>query len=850
MAAKIYTYNSFSGLRRSAVYSELTVLPHIAATTDLAAAVKKNYPEFLYTVSMDELQKELLSDWQSPSAVFQQHVLLGSILRELGGSEKHSPVYQSCLKNKKALLNTIRSLSAAALSPDDIKPSNEEMRLLKIIWTAFKKQAERLPSYSRVLTQFESDPEALLDRLRCVWPFFSGNAVVMHGFFYITPIQQRLIDIFEKAGFSIIYLCCMDPGLKKAQEIWNLTFSDEWGFPPKEQWTALSTSAKMNRAFGEIFDLGTPRSKESYGTVTIIKYKSELDFVKDIPRIRDSGIQLFSSDTESTEKLLKAYYPESFKKRHLLSYPVGQFVYRLYSMWNSQRQQIELRFEDVWICFSSGWLHSGKYNGKDYLDTLRNLKPVFSRCVTPADWREAAAHIMEASQTINSAFEHHIKDEPEAHRRYHRLMSNPFLNLSCFSVSEDELTAVTLLIKTLTDIAELLFTEDGEVNLSRHFNSLTRILGKPQSEEALYKEEQEIITELLSRLKQGASGIGFCYADDLASAVMLIIGDGILDENGLVFEDEDESNSFIRHLSKIESAPLSGFRGIHLCLCDETRMPGRAAPYTWPLSDTVLAEIESRLADRRKLYIHEMRLMNTASPFVKRYLFFSLLQNRNVEISWTEAENGKNIAPSPYIRLLESKFQPQFITKESGNNVASEPDPDYRTRTDSFHIQPEALHIPEPALDLFLCRWRYLYGYILSDHPSYNSEFHYSFVLSKLISTLSAASNMSKSAIADELFKLLPFYTDIERQQILDYSSHSEIAGSYALDNVSYYNTRLIPHLLHNWIIARAEELRDKHSSYEEYSTFPLSASDTPDSGICMYCPYEENCPHACRQEG
>ncbi len=859
MAIKIYSYTALTHLRKAAFFEELCSLPHVTATSDLAIAMRREYPEIPRLASMDEIQKEFLSEWQSSVTVFQQFVKLGEILRGLAPLEHEAPVFESCLKNKRSLLNTIRFLTAASVKPEDIVPSNGEMRILKTVWERFEDEAWAVSSFRKEMETMEADPQQFLSRLKEKNPNYIGDSktIVMHGFFYITPIQQRFIDIFEKAGFCIIYLCCMDRSLNKVQEIWDSTLSPEWGFPCRERRLSGYDVPQANHAFGELFDKGDIDFRGQYSGVKIIKYESELDFIKDVGRINKEGFQLFSADTDAAQDLLKAYYPESFKKRHLLSYPVGQFVYCLYSMWNNQNKRIELRYEDVRLCFSSGWLTFNQCNGKDSLVVLEKLRPYFNRCRSTDEWRNAAVGLKKARRMVCSAFESHIDKMPAIHRRDHRLMSNPFLSLSCFSVGEEELAVVFGLIRSLIDTAEKLFSSDEAINIRQHFSELERILKNKSDSNALFKEERAIVEELLNRLQNIRLSIDTCYADDLASAMLLIIGGGILDESGLSFED-GENQAFVRHITKIDSAPLSVESGIHLCLCDETRMPGRTPTLPWPLTDGILAEMEERIEGRRKLYVHEMRLMNLAAPAVKRYLFYSLLQNQNVEVSWIAKEDDKTIAPSPYVRILETVFHVPEIRRNQDFKQSIKGTESYRRRPAEIKII-SSVDSPESYYDLVLCRWRYIYGYMLTDHPDYRSDFHYQHVLTAIISALSAESKVNKERIGIEVFKLLPYYTEIEKQQIIDFAFYKDedkvYSGSYGLDGVSYPKRRMIPHFLKKEIADRAVGLREKYTAYEQANKFPfkfkeeISEEDNNKTETCMYCPFHDNCPHVYREE-
>ena len=82
--------------------------------------------------------------------------------------------------------------------------------------------------------------------------------------------------------------------------------------------------------FGELYSNG----EGNFQNVNIIEYKNDIEFVDDIKRINSEKISLYGVDVSRANKILMEYYPEKFKKRHLLSYPVGQFIYYLHNILN------------------------------------------------------------------------------------------------------------------------------------------------------------------------------------------------------------------------------------------------------------------------------------------------------------------------------------------------------------------------------------------------------------------------------------------------------------------------------------------------------------------------------------
>ena len=841
---KIYTYTSLRDLRRTSFYSELCSLPQITASGDLAIVLRQQYRDFPSVLSMAEIEETLFPAWQGSAEAFAEYVLLGNILRDLE-PDYPADLFHGAKQNQKDILNTIRFLIEADASPEDFVPRNSEQQLFREAWACFEDALGSTCNFQQELHVMEAYPAIFLDLACKRFDFLRADTIVLHGFFYVTPLQMRLIDLLRASGKDLIFLCCMDPSLENVQLTWRRTLESVFG---GEELTlqAGETVHSKNFAFGALLDGASSPDAEAYSHVTLLRYASELDFIKDVERIRREGLQLFSADISTARDLLKMFYPEAFRKRHLLSYPVGQFVYRLYSCWNDPAHRVEIRYEDVHICFASGWLEAEGKNGKDLLCALEDLRPYLDRCRSPEEWRDALELLACAKDTVQQSFEGYLASVPPEHRSDHRLMGQPFDYLSCFSVDASSIEAVSSLIRRLISVIEELFRFTDSVDVGRHLKQLRRLLSEGPSESSVLSEEASIVRELLDRLDGSGLQSVSCPAGELADAVMLAVGSGILDEDTLSLEG-GSNEPLVQYITYLESVPLGSGKGVHLCLADEDCLPGGEGRPGWPLSCRDIARMEARADGRRKLYLQLMRQVYEDAPLIKKYLFYSMLQNDRVEISWIAEKNGKAVGPSPYVQILRDSFHPR---EASPQGEAELPVPKDRgpIRSDPTPLlRSGPLLCKEKVYDLALCPFRYLYSYLLSEHPSFRSDFHYSFALSRLTGLLSETSGYTRARIGQELFRLLPYYRRVEEKQIEDFAS-AYAEGDDELDGILYPYARLNLHYLNRDVFVIAMEAA-------EFSSFDASAPQplVPPEGdgmqlVCRYCPYEDTCPHALRK--
>lgn len=841
MGRRVYTYRSIAALDTHPKYAELARYPHITATGDLCRAVQERYRLSHPVMEIHALQKEIIKSWEDPDISFQQFIHISRAIRTLPVSEEEKVLHGSFLKNKAQVLNAIRLLVEADIAPADIVPACLEERLFQRIWVALEHEDDSFAQFRAAMASYLADPDRFGSTIQEIAPWMREDTIVLHGFYFITPIQERLFDMLEKCGKTLIFLCCVDETVPEVEEIWYKVLSERNRFDPPEQWSRDDPIPMRGQAFGSAFGQRPAFAPQRH--ISVIRYASEIDLVRDIQRLLEDEYTIFSTDRKAVDDLLKEFYPSVYQRRHLLSYPVGQYIYRLHAMWSPKDQCLRMSVDDVQACFASGWVECGGINAAKHMYTLEKLKTYVADCHTIEQWEERLSFLQEVKDTVLASFEGHLDRVPRRDRRWHRMMADPFLNLGCFDQDDAQFRELIGSLRHLIQTAKTLFNGPGEVTISEHMSKIRGILADRGEEKALLEEENAIVQELISRLQYRDMGVRTCLPGEISEAVMLVIGGGILDEDDhSIRSGTDET--FIKPLYLAESAPVLGSGKVHLCLSDEDRLPGRVKPYVWPLNEDLLDRLKVPETDRRHQYLDDMRFVVENAPLANRYLFFSLLQNERVELSWIANENEKEVSPSPYIQLLERFFhvprsrpqKPRWTAEEIGTIKESE-------KKLSMQVDLGRGPVTETKLDLLLCPWRYIYGYVLSEQPVYTSGFHYSFALSNLIGVLVKVSGMSKKAIGEAVLDIFPCLRGIEKQQILDHVPAVKDDAFHTIDEFSYPSARLLVHFLQKNIRAEAEDSLRRQMA--ESAVYEADLEGDRGRGTCMYCPYSLSCVRA-----
>ncbi len=869
MSRKVYTYSSIDSIRNHPGYDEILMYPQIAASPAILAAMRKTYPQ-VNIANVFDVQKMISFSWDDSETIFQQYVSLQEVIRKLDCNGDPPPILAAFKKNTRSILQSIRQLVESDAYPDQLIPSSSEEKLFITIWERLEELDPSFGQFRAEMLQLENNQEAFyrymtqkvealtsgsvsdIRNAKMINQLLTADVIVMHGFYFITPMQDRIITMFENCGKDLIFLCHYSSSAKEVCKIWTKTLYEEACFPPISEWVADHESDTPNTVFGKLYEGIIGNTEAHDKRIKIIEYKTEMEFVRDFDRIRKEKRKLYSMDARLASDMLKEFYPELFQRRHLLAYPVGQYIYKLHSMWDPDSNEIRLSVDDIIECFATGWVESDGVNGKRYISVLENLRTYTKDCSTVTEWETRLNQLLDAEENAVRAFSKQLDSEPEENIRWHNILGNPFLNFSCFAVDQKDVVALVKLINHLLETARSLFPPDGSVNIASHLSKLQVLLKSRDAftsdESALLREERIIIDELSKRLSLPGLKIRNCFNSDISSAIMLIIGGGILDEEEETISSENDE-AIVAPFSMAEAAPFIAPEGkTHLCFTNEYRLPGIEREWPWPLTSDMMERLIASSDGKRAVYLKDRQSYYTETVLTNRYLFYSMMQSKDIEISWISTSDGKRVGPSPYTQILEQIYSVKSLPFELHSIETNDVEKAEPHLLPTISIKDVTkLPIKEMQYDVIACRKRYLYSYLVNDHQTFFSEFHYTHCQSKLISALAKESGTTISEIADEVFKLFPFMREVEKRQTFDYVRRLK-ASDYddektAMDTASYPGSRLLIHFADAGLLERIQEIYT--NLLNEYNGRFGTRDISPARAECMYCPYCNDCPDA-----
>ncbi len=857
MSKSIYTYTDLAKIAESDSFNAVKEYPIVTVTSDIRKGLKgvENFDKVEGVFSKDNsvivkdfrtLALAIDEQWAADHSKFNAVILLSEFIRkkmeECKDIQEEYNWLLGCLRNLDSILATVVLLEEACVSPEDISADND--RNLSLLLEAWYMLRDREPSIGkfhekmcRLTTKSAWEPI-----LQSAFGKTGFDAIVFQGFYYITPYQQHIMDLLEKAGYDLIYLIPYDVRYPFVYEIWDQTYDVKNGYPDKSQWHIEKSNA--TDVYGDIF---TGKDVDISNKLRFKEYASEVEFVNDVKHIKEKGYTIYAADHLAANKLLKDYYPESYGERKILAYPIGQFISNLNRMWDDDLQTIALDDERLIECFSSGWLALEGVNGKQYMQELFYLLPFFNGCKGIEEWEKRIAYLKQIKSEVIDAFNADL-DLDDNIARWQKAVGNPLANFSMFAVDGKKVDLILELIKQLLDMAKELFGNNSIVDVRTHISKLDYVLKKHEMSNELYEEERELVTDIFVKLSDPGGFDQKCSPSDIARAMDLYM-------TGKLEQGEIQTNrvGLVSALYFVDAACIKNKGKVHICMADVNSTPGGNKEYVWPLTKEAVVRCYSKTGNR---LIENMMQIMEANGICNRYFIYSALKNKDVCISWVSSMGDKLLAPSPYIKLICEATGIKVIPPVR-NTITSRRVQETNEATPNISVYSKEKMpintVKEAKMDYAACPMRYVFGYVLEECPSYQSEFQQNYAINALISAISALMK-GKGVTVDQAYKnvvaLFPSLRKLEKRQVYDYIEYESDDDIIDFKNRTkcgdnyYTDERLKLHFPNeasrNTVLGKYAQLmtpdgRDGMQLYDLES----------DPVICTFCPHIVYCRNA-----
>lgn len=733
----------------------------------------------------------LLPDWYNPLLGLRQFCILSDCITDLSIKHPEWPEMAAFKNNRNEILKSIKTLAEIGIEPDDIPSDTIEERLLKYLYQQMIENKDSgITAFHQEMNAWndaETFKECLLKyRMKKAGSIIGiPKAVYFQGFYYITPLQLRLIRAFCQLDIPIYFLNAMDEDNIEDYEVWI-----------------------RNPIFQHIGERRIPKYETSLPSTSVATFQicKFSDAFSMVCRLRSLDLQktaIYAPMSTDVKELLETFFPNQNEKVHIFAYPVGQYLLSLYNMWDDENNGFRLDSEAVRNALATGWAGPLYADGTHLLMIYDKMQDYFQDCTTLEEWQHRLETLHMVVHDIMPYFQ-----KPSGNlesERWRRIFSQPLHSIGAFDCTESEVQEVTQAIRQMMTDARFLFGKGNQIDLKIHFAAIKKLLQQKVKKQQITKEERKVLAHLKERLDwiQGQSQENALPIEHLSTAMTLFLG-GNLDEEELNSSNEENQIGGVRGISDIESAQiLHGDKQILLCCCDANNLPGCAKPYPWPLThnifETILTsqKLDIKIRRRCEAYMHVMETTRLGN----RYLFHLARRIPGIEFSWIEHQENKDVNPSIYLAELAHKYhltinsEKGVLLTTDGNETVIQPGPwslaDTLTAPES---DSEGNTIKEWNFDEKFCPdkyWRWLYDYVLQDHPTFTERFQLSFLITSLIAIVADIMPCKKAKAASEVFSIYPAFSSSEQQERIDFVGQTRQMGRSQYDGYEYTLKRL-----------------------------------------------------------
>lgn len=253
MSRTVYTYSKIDSIPSLPFYEDIRHLPHIAVTRSL----KENLLAkglFDHVLTPNDLLGRMCPSWYSTQNKIRD---MARVSEYIGFQKKHAKTEKDrlwldgCQKESFRILSAIKMLEESMVSADMVEAEDRNIGLMLEIWDRLMVEPSTIMDFRSSMSVFLEDG-AMSALLRKMFGCSEVDKVVVHGFSYITPVQERLLRMIEYSGADLVMLIPYVERYRNTENIWGVSYSEAMGYPPMDEWVRSDDGAV--NIFGEVFE--------------------------------------------------------------------------------------------------------------------------------------------------------------------------------------------------------------------------------------------------------------------------------------------------------------------------------------------------------------------------------------------------------------------------------------------------------------------------------------------------------------------------------------------------------------------------------------------------------------------
>ncbi|MCP1494600.1 hypothetical protein J2Y73_004631 [Peribacillus frigoritolerans] len=878
MALQVLTYGTVQQLYEDdSVFLQWNEALHITSTASLRKGIYEHLSEENEWLKSPVLTfGQILNKignpkwyWYSSKTQLKQFSIISQKLREFVETNgiQDEKVFNAISKNKQVLLRTLRMFTEANETSKKVRDKlaphiSEEEKLALNIWQALE-QDESFTEYQQWLEQFknvrktkkkftdiivdiifnlynsDNEVERQMSNLTPLTQYYeerelksliqqaterllASKKIVLHGFYFLTPIQKQIIDALDQAGYNIVQLINYQENYPNVFEAVDLFLEkDKYAFQPVSKTPAYMN--KIAQKFLQVcegdFSLKVTDMPDKYFEFNhMYQFKEYIE--NEIHTDKETHDYLISPRAREVRSQVEDI--GSMKPLTLKDYPIGQFLIDLHALnittfdeevkhFNDRE---ELNVDSLVRIFASGYIKVEGTSSHLLVKDLKKLEERLNRKSTFEEWIVEIEKLRVDKEYIESVLtpdDVPLTADNEIYVYKNRL-------LSYFDVPVDRLDLILEAFVAVRELYNIIFT-DKTIDVKIYVERLLEHLEKKIVPHFERKDEVAVAEQLLEKLDEMRSS-DFEHFDrqDIIQGLRFFLSEELENTDNSLF-GESLSDSKIVSLQDGDFLPFVENQSVHLAFLDNKALPLSQNLVTWPFNDDSMDVLYQdsllELVQKRKKYdaaitkyLLYLIMVNAAN------LKFSIVANIGVE---------KELKRSFYLDLL--KIETASAKAKDNETAFNKLQVGYTPKTISFNKRKQSALLEETKA---VCNKRMVLSYLVQQSPSFETEFHHRFLFEKFIAQLNFLStrygiSLSKEEVRGIVSDWFPQWDETKRSILaINGEKWDYYAKSVELEDVSFADNLKS--------IALFGQLDRNGKSFANPSAH------------CKYCPFQDQC--------
>lgn len=650
-----------------------------------------------------------------------------------------------------AILNTILDELAFSFGKKDCPKTIAEAKVFLVErLKQLEKKAEEPLGFGEDDDFVKSGIDKIKHYLNIIDSHKTFDKVVVHGIHKISPIMYRLFNAMTAAGIEVIFVFNYMENYPSICDTWKKVYA----------WTGCEFEfVRPHTAFDGLIGKSFIDALEGFEAgkhvdQDIIKYPNLTEFTDEISacyseahrKDKDNPLQkmktqYYAVDGESSNKILKIYYPQQFADKHFLSYPIGQFILHLYDMWDDEKKCIKIDFSKLMECINAGLFE--RANMARLYRICSDLNIFFQDVEDMTDFVLRIAELKKNKALVE-------KDSRFGILKY----------LSFYNVGMADIDLFAKFVSEINQFAVGVFNQK-KPKYKEHFSSLIEKI-KVLSRTGITEKEKTLIDEISERLSEGHDDEIEGSVENIKESIHYYLAS---------VSDSDSSNWIVRDFDQIDGGILLSEKNkcefYHFALLSDNHMCSKKMQdLPFPLTLNMFACSADPSSGVSVYY----NTLNERRNYLKFYLFYGLIFcKKKFKLSFIEKEEDEQQEAYYVLKLLRV------------NEVKPPPIENSRIRVDADIVPqtPRILHVPnDDAQEMYsVCAFKYFLNECLKTKIVYKADYNLKyFVKNFLVYFMQKqykgnpwaefADSMKTNSDLLLIRKLFPFWLDIEYEDI------------------------------------------------------------------------------------